>query len=243
MSHHEETLRLLHEIVARDHDLARAHTHIAHAERETATALALVKKTVEAKARAAKALSEARAQAAETDAEIARLEARIRKLEDEAGSLVSGEMIRHTQEAIAKHRGQVDQLAEKGLDHLARVQELEADELRARLEHEAAELRLRNHEEIARAVHQAEQGVIDAASNLRSLLLEKLPPEVLDVYESARRKNPDSALCYVEGALCAGCGGLLTTQYVHNVARRNEFAACPHCGRLHDIEAQHDDRK
>lgn len=229
-----DQLNLMWQLRELDARVFAAVSRAALAARETANAASAEafarKKLDEAKAR----LRDLEKRERDTEVEIKTLQKRLVLLEESANSATSDAIRKHSVEALEKERAQLDALENSGL---ALLDEIE----KARAAITAAEATLKAAAEKAAVVKSAEgghqaavaatQGEVEAP---RKQVASTMQDELLQAYESARTRHPDSPICGIKDGFCEGCSGELTMNHASKVKARNEVIRCPHCTRIHD---------
>lgn len=226
---HVQSMDVLWKLTGLDEQLVRNSQARTRAKAELGKAAARLEDARKVHLAAQAALNKARADQKAAEDELKEHEQRLKRLEAEG--------TKHAIEALDNERRAVDELETRGLELLEGVQRAEAAELAARQAQKAAEGQL----EAAQAVAEGQFKVLDdeerSLREVRGITAAPLDTAVLEVYESANRANPGSALCRAAERLCGGCGGELTMQHVVRVRARSEIVRCPDCARIQDAAA------
>lgn len=229
-----DQLNLMWQLRELDARVFAAVSRAAQAARETANAASAEafarKKLDEAKAR----LRDLEKRERDTEVEIRTLQKRLELLEESANSATSDAIRKHSVEALEKERAQLDALENTGLALLDDIE-------KAKATIKAAEATLKVAAEKAAVVKGAESGHQAAVTVIQSevdaprkQLASTMQEELLQAYESARNRHPDSPICGIKDSFCEGCSGELTMHHATKVRARNEVIRCPHCSRIHD---------
>jgi len=222
MSEHSDMLVVLEQLQKLDTSVHTEREKLARAERDLASRESQLEKSGQARQTAEQNLREGKSAHRDLEAELQQLDARIRKLEQEAGA--SG------MQAVEKHRVQVDELENRGLELMEQVEQLdkalqEAVAAVARSENLLAEAHAKLQQQRDRT--QATEAEVGAA---RAPLIEILPEGARVAYADALESYPGSPLALIKDGFCAGCQGELNQQTV--VEAGTTLTQCPHCQRL-----------
>lgn len=170
----------------------------------------------------------------DTEVEIKALQKRLVLLEESANSATSDSIRKHSVEALDKERQNLDALENAGL---ALLEDIE----KAKGAVAACEVNLKTAADktatlrIALAQHKANSDEVSGRLMPgRNALAATVQGELLQAYESARSRHPDSPICGMKDSYCESCSGELTMHHATRVRARNEIIRCPHCARIHD---------
>lgn len=229
-----DQLNLMWQLRELDARVFAAVSRAAQAARETANAASAEafarKKLDEAKAR----LRDFEKRERDTEVEIKTLQKRLELLEESANSATSDSIRKHSVEALEKERAQLDALENTGLALLDDIEKAKAAITAAEAVLKAAAEKAATIKG-AEAGHQAAVATTQAeASEPRRQVASKMQEELLQAYESARNRHPDSPICGIKDSYCEGCSGELTMNHASKVKGRTEIIRCPHCSRIHD---------
>ncbi|MDC1142948.1 hypothetical protein OAU50_07635 [Planctomycetota bacterium] len=211
---------------ALDSTVAKSKREIADAEKALETAQSRVIVAEGVLKTAQDATAELRRQHKEVENELAKLDTRIKQLEQQGG--VAG------MRAADKQREHVDEFEMKGLELLEKIPDLEAAESKAQEKLTRQETLAAESNERAKAVSIERTTSIDDALKQRKEMLPAISEIALEVYEMSQAKHAGSALCYTVDEICDGCSGSLTRSHISQLKARAEIIRCPHCRRIHD---------
>jgi len=173
----------------------------------------------------------------ETEEELKDMQKRLGVLEDQANSATSDSIRKHSVEAVEKHRRRLDEVENTGLGLLDEIE-------KARESMKGQEGAVRAAADKAAAANGALEGMRGRAQAKRAELAPRrealagtMAPAMLQAYESARAKYPDSPICGIKDSYCEGCSGELNMHHATRVRGRTELLRCPHCARIHDVRA------
>jgi predicted nucleic acid-binding Zn-ribbon protein len=172
----------------------------------------------------------------ETESELKDMQKRLGALEDQANSATSDSIRKHSVEAVEKHKQHLDETENKGLALLDEIEKarsvLKTHEAAVR---QAADKSAAANGALAGVQTQAEAKRAELAPQ-RDALSGQMTAAMLQAYESARGKYPDSPICGIKDSYCLGCSGELNMHHTTRVKARTELLRCPHCGRIHDMK-------
>lgn len=183
-------------------------------------------KAVAASGAALQKLAAAKTKQSEIEAEIKRLEKRVRQLEGDAAA--------SSVEAVAKHRTQIDELETQGLEQIELVQSLEVALVQAKQNVETELLKAGQQAAASAAEADFVAKAMEPLTRMMQEVAGGIAPEVLATYQSAHARWPGKALCRVLDGYCEGCRAEINQQHVVRVKARAEIIRCPHCLRIHD---------
>jgi hypothetical protein len=160
----------------------------------------------------------------EIEQELTQLDKRITQIETVEGS----------EQAVEKHRAQIDELETEGLSLLSGMTE-QKERIQATTQKIAASVDELDQQQRASAEQKAvADESIQAVLAQRNAVAAEVPEEMMRVYNSVADKYPGNALTRVSGDYCAACSGELTMHLVVRAKAREEFVRCPHCNRVLD---------
>ncbi len=217
-------------IVASQREIAKQRGELQRAQARTAVAAADLKRSQDG-------LDKLRAASREDKAEIDRLDARIRQLEEQSGTSTSEAQIKNVAAALVKERAHLDERETESLERLEAMQAATAslDVVRGSLkkcEGEQAQVAQQ-----AGGIVAAQEAVVAQRMQARAQITPALEQGVLEQYEVANRQNPGEGICLVDSSGCMGCSGELTQQQLSEVRARNQIVRCPNCHRILDWKA------
>jgi uncharacterized protein len=222
MAEHTEALEQLKQLQALD---ARLHADASRLEdytRQVAAREAAVERATQGRDDAQAALRASQVAHRELEDQLQQLDARIRKLETEGG--VAG------MAAVEKHKAEVSDLEDKGLEYMDTVSERERQLAQA----EAA---LKHAQELLEEARAKQAGQAETLASTHAdvesksqVLRETLTEGTLTAYQDALERHPGSPLAKIADGFCGGCQGELTPQ--HAVQAAGEVTACPYCDRI-----------
>lgn len=224
-----DTLDLLWKLKGLDQTVATGLKAIADTDKAVAEGKSRVDEAVGKLKEAKDATAALRKQHKEVEAELAKLDARIKQLEQKGGAAGIT--------AADKQRVHVDEFEMQGLELLDQIPLSEASEAKA--QEELTRQRALLDESTDRAVKTAaeKQPEIDGAIAKRTAALSGISTPVLEAYETVQANHPGGALCYIDNDTCSECSGTLSISYISQVKARAELHHCPDCYRIHDYRA------
>jgi uncharacterized protein len=222
MSEHADMLGVLEQLQKLDASLHTEREKLARAERDLASRESQLDKSKQARQTAEQNLRDGKSAHRDLESELQQLDARIRQLETEAGAA--------GMQAVEKHKEQVDELENRGLELVEQVEQLEkalqdAGAAVARSEELLAQAQTKLQQQ--RDQTQATEAEVRAA---RAPLVESLPEGSRVAYSDALDSHPGSPLALIKDGFCGGCQGELNPQIV--VEAGVNLTRCPHCDRL-----------
>lgn len=235
MSFYADNLDLLWKLVEVDRKLVSFQADLDAANARLARSESRLEKALQADAEATAALKQATRTQRETEDELNQLEQRIRKVQEQAGTLASEEQIRHSQQAIAKQQEHRGELEVKGLEQL--------DAIASANESSAGARSLLDKQEQVTGAERDAVGTLRASlgSSIAGLRQEResylpgLAAPVAEAYAAAHERNPGAGLCTIKEGYCAGCGGEHNVAHISTIKARAELTLCPYCKRIQDI--------
>jgi predicted nucleic acid-binding Zn-ribbon protein len=183
-------------------------------------------KAVAASGAALQKLAAAKAKQSEVEAEIKRLEKRVRQLEGDAAA--------SSVDAVTKHRAQIDELETQGLEQIELVQALEVALVQSKQNAETEQQKAAHQAAVAAQEADFVAKAMEPLARTMQEVTAGIAPEVLTTYQSAHARWPGKALCRVVESYCEGCRAEINQQHVVRVKARAEIIRCPHCLRIHD---------
>jgi len=170
----------------------------------------------------------------DTEIEIKALQKRLELLEESANSATSESIRKHSIEALDKERQNLDALENAGLGLLDDIEKAKGGVATCEANLKVAAEKTATLK-VAQAEHQANSDAVSAKLMPgRQAMAATVQGELLQAYESARGRHPDSPICGMKDSYCEGCSGELTMHHATRVRARNEVIRCPHCARIHD---------
>ncbi|MBK8206189.1 MAG: hypothetical protein IPK87_05240 [Planctomycetes bacterium] len=160
----------------------------------------------------------------ELEAELRRLDARIKQIEG----------VPDSEAAVAKHREAIEALEMDGLNLLGDIDTQRAKVKQLDNEIEAQRKIAAIEREGAKATAREKQEVIDDLHRQREAIAANIPEEVLRVYDNSAQRHPGTAMVRTSTDFCAACSGELNMQLIMRAKARTEFVRCPHCSRILD---------
>ena len=235
MSFYADNLDLLWKLVEVDRKLVGFQADLDAANARLARAESRLEKALKADAEATAALKQATRTQRETEDELNQLEQRIRKVQEQAGTLTSEEQIRHSQQAISKQKERAGELEVKGLELLDEI--ASASKLSASARSVLDEQRQATDAErdAVGALRASLESSLADLHRRREAHLPLLAAPVAEAYQAAHKRNPGAGLCTVKDGYCAGCGGEHNVAHIAAVRSRAELTFCPYCKRIQDI--------
>lgn len=186
-------------------------------------------KAIENAAKALQQLRAAKSKQADLEAEIRRLDARVRQLEGEAAAT--------SIDAVTKHRAQIDELETQGIEQIELVMKLELDLQTAKQSVETELLKSRQQAEVAAQETGFVAAAIEPLARSYAEIAARISPELLASYQGANTRWPGAAMCKVQDGYCQGCRAEINQQHIVRVKSRAEIVRCPNCLRIHDVPA------
>lgn len=168
-----------------------------------------------------------------TEAEHVEIQAKIKKLEAQQGSIRKVDeynALTHEISGADRERVAKEQRLSDFYDKLA-VEEEALKNLA-----EGLESTIENAKVIEAEIHDSISQINEEGRVLKSerdALVEKADPEVFKVYERLLRNKKDRVVVPLENRCCSGCHIMLTAQHENLVRKGERIVFCEHCSRIH----------
>ncbi len=177
-------------------------------------------------------------QKADEETALKKMQVREREIEQELKQLdkriTQIETVEGSEQAVEKHRAQIDEMETEGLTLLGSMAE-QKDRIQATTQKITEHVNeLEQQQRASTEQLSATEENVKAILDKRNAVAADVPEEMMRVYNSLSDKHPGNALTTVQGDFCAACSGELTMNLVVRAKAREEFVRCPHCNRVLD---------
>jgi predicted nucleic acid-binding Zn-ribbon protein len=177
-------------------------------------------------------------QKANEEAALKQMHVREREIEQELKQLdkriTQIETVEGSEQAVEKHRAQIDEMETEGLSLLGSMTE-QKERIQATTQKIAEHAQELEQQQRTSAEQQAATDEnVKALLDKRNAIAADVPEEMMRVYNTLADKYPGNGLTTVSGDYCASCSGELTMNLVVRAKAREEFVRCPHCNRVLD---------
>jgi len=180
---------------------------------------------------AKEAIQACEAEIREDELEVEAVRSQVAKYKTQQMEAKSNEEYKAFNHEIAAAEEKIGQAEDRELEHMSRLEELQAAKAEAAKEREQAE-----------ALVEAEVGELEARLEVikstfaevkdeRTQLTEGVPKEVLDQYMGQLGKKQDAVVVPVKQKNCGGCHMELTPQTLHDAHSSQKWTTCGFCGR------------
>ncbi|MCD4656423.1 MAG: hypothetical protein K8S87_02650 [Planctomycetes bacterium] len=165
--------------------------------------------------------------------EIAGIERRISELQSKQNEAKSNKDYKGFQDAIEKHRRDIDDFEVQQLEHMEKIDTLNGSKplIKERIEFQEQQLAKKKKELDDNFDNLSKQ--IDVLKQRKAELFKEIAVDTTEIFDKLiEQRNGQAVVGVDEKRSCIGCHNELNIPTIHQLLATNEIVTCPSCGRI-----------
>jgi predicted nucleic acid-binding Zn-ribbon protein len=159
-------------------------------------------------------------------------EQKISKLREQLQQAKTNDQYKAFQSEIAHFTGEIRKAEDRILDLMGDSEPLEVNVSKAESALKTERLQVEKEKAAVKARTASDQKELAEAQGERNQIAAQVPPDVLSMYERARKKSHGSGIAEAVEGRCSACQIQLRPQFFQVLRRGDKVQACESCGRV-----------